>query len=25
VTLSSFIYTLQFAGFTGNYITIQGP
>jgi hypothetical protein len=25
VTLSSFIYTLHFAGFTGNYITIQGP
>jgi hypothetical protein len=25
VTLSSFTYTLHFAGFTGNYITITGP
>ena len=25
ITLSSFTYTLQFAGFTGNYITITGP
>jgi len=24
-TLSSFVYTLHFAGFTGNYITITGP
>jgi hypothetical protein len=25
ITLSSFTYTLHFAGFTGNYITITGP
>ena len=25
ITLSSFIYTLHFVGFTGNYITITGP
>jgi hypothetical protein len=25
ITLSSFIYTLHFEGFTGNYITITGP
>jgi hypothetical protein len=25
ITLSSFTYTLQFAGFTGDYITITGP
>jgi hypothetical protein len=25
VTLSSFIYTLHFAGFTGNYLRITGP
>jgi hypothetical protein len=25
IALSSFTYTLQFAGFTGNYITITGP
>jgi len=25
IHLSSFTYTLQFAGFTGNYITITGP
>jgi len=25
ITLASFTYTLHFAGFTGNYITITGP
>jgi hypothetical protein len=25
VALSSFVYTLSFAGFTGNYITVTGP
>ena len=25
ITLSSFTYTLHFAGFTGNYLTITGP
>jgi hypothetical protein len=25
ITLSSFTYTLTFAGFTGAYITITGP
>ena len=25
ITLSTFIYTLHFVGFTGNYITITGP
>jgi len=25
ITLSSFIYTLHFAGFTGDFITITGP
>jgi len=25
ITLTSFTYTLHFAGFTGNYITITGP
>jgi len=25
ITLSSFTYTLHFAGFTGDFITITGP